>query len=149
MVGMLGAKALELFGGAAVLEAASRVHVGQHDYLFRAQYLRRLGHELDAAKSDHVGVGVCRLARQLQRIADKIGEILNLGLLVIMREDHGVSVLAQPVDLSAQVETRKIFTDGSSHGLSLSWRLPRASYTASPCRAIRRISRQTDGPRAQ
>src|SRR3546814_12203839 len=62
-------------------------------------------------------------------VADEIGEILNLGLLVIMRQDHGIAVLAQPVVLVAQVETRKIFADGSSHGLFLSWSWIRACYT--------------------
>src|SRR3546814_14954381 len=58
----------------AVLEAASRVHVGQDDDLFGRQYLRGLGHELDPAKGDDVGVGIRRLARQLERVADEIGE---------------------------------------------------------------------------
>src|SRR3546814_14030231 len=37
-----------------------------------------------------------------------------------MREDDGVEVLAQAVDLPAQVKTGKRFADGSSHGFSLS-----------------------------
>src|SRR3546814_464914 len=103
-----------------VQTCALPIYVGQHDDLFGRQYLGRLGHELDAAKGDDVGVGVGGLARQLQRIADEIGDILNLGLLVIMREDDGVAVLAQAVDLPAQVKTGKRFADGSSHGFSLS-----------------------------
>src|SRR3546814_7738628 len=88
MIGMLRPEARELFGRATVLEAAPRVHVGQHDDLFGRQYLRRLGHELDAAEGDDLGIGVRGLARQFERAADENGEILNLGLLVIRSEEH-------------------------------------------------------------
>src|SRR3546814_6344442 len=56
MIGMLRPEARELFGRATVLEAAPRVHVGQHDDLFGRQYLRRLDHELDAAEGDDLGI---------------------------------------------------------------------------------------------
>ena len=57
MVRMRLAERLELVGRAAVLEAAAGVHVGQHDDLVGRQDLGGLGHEADAAKGDHVGVG--------------------------------------------------------------------------------------------
>ena len=104
MVGMGLAERLELVGRAAVLEAAAGVHVGQDDDLVGRQDLRGLGHEADAAKGDHVGVGRLRLARQIEAVADEIGEVLDLGRLVIMGEDDRVALLAQPVDLGAQVE---------------------------------------------
>src|SRR3546814_17384330 len=49
MVGVRFAEAFELFGRTAVLEAASRVHVGQDDDLFGRQYIRGFGHEFDAS----------------------------------------------------------------------------------------------------
>ena len=49
--------------------------------------------------------GALRL--KIEAVADEIGEILDFGLLVIMREDDGVALLAQPVDLGAQVEAGK------------------------------------------
>jgi hypothetical protein len=73
MVGMRARKR-ELLGRAAVLEAASGVHVGQHDDLFGAEDLRGLGHEFDAAKGDDLGIGLGRLARQIEAVADEIGE---------------------------------------------------------------------------
>ena len=91
-------------GRAAVLEAAAGVHVGQDDDLVGRQYLRRLGHEADAAEGDDVGVGRLRLARQIEAVADEVGNVLDFGRLVIMAEDDGVALLAQPVDLDAQVE---------------------------------------------
>ena len=104
MVGMRLAERGELVGRAAVLEAAAGVHVGQDHGLVRRQDLRRLGHEPDAAKGDHVGVGLGRLARQIEAVADEIREVLDLRLLVIMGEDHRVALALQPLDLAEQVE---------------------------------------------
>ena len=94
MIGMRLAERRELLGRAAVLQAAAGVHVGQHDDLVGRQDLGGLGHEADAAEGDHVGVGRRRLARQIEAVADEIGEVLDLGLLVIMREDDRVALLA-------------------------------------------------------
>ena len=94
MVGMCFAERLELVGRAAVFEAAAGVHVGQDDDLFGRQDLGGLGHEAHAAKGDHLGVGRRRLARQIEAVADEIGEVLDLRLLVIMREDDRVALLS-------------------------------------------------------
>ncbi len=104
MVGVRRAERRELVGRAAVLEAAAGVHVGQDDDLLRRQDLRRLGHEADAAEGDHLGVGGRRLARQIEAVADEIGEVLDCRLLVIMGEDHRVALALQPLDLGEQVE---------------------------------------------
>ena len=99
MVGMLRAEGCELLGRAAVLEAAAGVHVGQDHSLVGAQDLCGLGHEAHAAEGDHLGIGLRRLAAEFERVADEIGKILNLRLLVIMGQDHRVTLLAQAVDL--------------------------------------------------
>ena len=104
MVRMGLAERLELGRRAAVLEAAAGIHVGQHDDLVGRQDLGGLGHEADAAKGDHVGVGRLRLAAEIEAVADEVGNVLDLGRLVIMGEDDRVALLAQPVDLGAQVE---------------------------------------------
>ena len=103
MIGVRFAEGLEFFRRAAVLEAASGVHVGQDDDLFGAENLRRVGHEFDAAEGDHVGVGFRRLARQLEAVADEIGEVLNVGGLVVMRQDNRVLLLAEAIDLGEQI----------------------------------------------
>ena len=54
-------------------------------------------------KGDHLGVGRRRLARQIEAVADEIGKVLDFGRLVIMGEDDRVALLAQPIDLGAQV----------------------------------------------
>ena len=70
----------------------------------RRQDLRGLGHEADAAKSDDVGVGRRGLARQIEAVADEVGEVLDFRLLVIMGEDDGVALALQPLDLGEEVE---------------------------------------------
>ena len=92
MVRMRRAERRELVGRAAVLKAAAGVHVGQDDDLLGRQDLRGLGHEADAAKGDDVGVGRLRLARQIEAVADEIGEVLDVRLLVIMGEDDGIAL---------------------------------------------------------
>ena len=48
------------------------------------------------------------LAAQFEAVADEVGEVLQLGLLVVMRQDHRVALLAQAVDLGAQVEPGQV-----------------------------------------
>ena len=43
---------------------------------------------MHAAERDHLGVGLRRLLRQAERVADEIGHVLHLGQLVVVREDH-------------------------------------------------------------
>ena len=47
---------------------------------------------MDAAKEDDVGVGLRGLIAQAQRVADEIRDVLDLGHLVIVREDDGVAL---------------------------------------------------------
>ena len=50
------------------------------------------------AEHDHIGISVGSLSRQLKRVTDEIGDVLNFGLLVIVRQDHGIAFLAELVD---------------------------------------------------
>src|SRR4030095_16051299 len=56
------------------------------------------------AKGDDLGVGRRGLARQIEAVADEVGEVLDFRLLVIMGEDDGVAFLLQSRDLGEQVE---------------------------------------------
>ena len=104
MIGMGSSKGRELVRRTAVLEAATGVHVGQDYRLLGRQDLRRLGHEADAAKGDHLGIRLSGLARQIETVADEVREVLDFGLLVIMREDYGVALALQALDLAEEVE---------------------------------------------
>ena len=52
---------------------------GIRTVLFGREDRRRLGHEVDAAEGDHLGVGGGRLARELERVAGEVGDLLELG----------------------------------------------------------------------
>jgi hypothetical protein len=92
--------------GARVGQRAAGLEVGQHDGLLRVHDLGRLGHEVDAAEHDHFGLGVARALGELERVAEVVGDVLDVRVLVVVRQDHGVARLAQSVDLGEQVETR-------------------------------------------
>ena len=47
------------------------------------------------------------LARQIEAVADEVREVLDLRLLIIMREDDRVALALQPLDLGEQVEPRQ------------------------------------------
>ena len=83
-------------GRAAVGKRAAGVQVGQQDQLVRVDNLGGLGHEVDAAEDDHVGIGLRRRLRQRQAVADMVGQILNLGVLIVMRQNDGVQLLFKP-----------------------------------------------------
>ena len=59
----------------------------------------RLGHEVDAAERDRVGIGRGRLPREPERVADEVRDILNLGNLVVVGEDHGAALGGERANL--------------------------------------------------
>ncbi len=80
-------------------ERAAGLEVGDQDGLLGVQDLRRLGHEVDAAEDDHVGVGLGRLARQGERVAGEVGDAVeDLRRLVVVRQDHRVPLLLEAPD---------------------------------------------------
>ena len=50
-----------------------------------------------------VGVGLRRLAREAERVADEVGDVLELGQLVVVGEDHRVALGGERADLVAQL----------------------------------------------
>ena len=95
---MLVDEGLELVRRAAIREGATGFEVRDHDGLVRIQQLRRLGHEVDATERDHVAVGALGGLRQGQRVADDVGEILNLGFLVVVGQQESAALPFQIED---------------------------------------------------
>ena len=89
----------ELIRGDRRGERAAGVEVGDEHGLVGAQNGRRLGHEVDAAERDRVGIGRGRLAREPERVADEVRDILNLGNLVVVGEDHGAALGGERANL--------------------------------------------------
>ena len=50
---------------------------------------------MDAGKTDDIGVGIPRSLGQLERIADKVGQVLDFGLLVIVGQEDCVALLLE------------------------------------------------------
>jgi hypothetical protein len=107
-IGMLRTEGSELLGRAAVLQRTAGVHVGQDHRLLGREDLGRLRHEAHATEGDHVRVGRLRLAAEIEAVSDKVRDILDLGLLVIMRQDHRVALLAQAIDFGADVDALEV-----------------------------------------
>ena len=71
------------------------------------QDLGRFGHEKNTRKNDHVRSGNSSLLRELQAIAHKIREVLNLRFLVIVRQYHGIHLPLQARYLLFEIEVRQ------------------------------------------
>jgi hypothetical protein len=53
-----------------------------------------------AAEDDYFGVAnLAGLAREFERIADKVGDLENFGALIVVRQDNGVAFALEAVDL--------------------------------------------------
>ena len=57
---------------------------------------------MHAAEGDHLGVGLRRLLREPERVADEVGHVLHLGQLVVVREDHGAALGGERAYLGLQ-----------------------------------------------
>ena len=71
-----------------------------------------------------------RLAGQIEAVADEIRKVLDLGLLIIMGEDHGVALVLQALDLAKQIQAPQIVASEPSF-LPLQRACARASLIAS------------------
>jgi hypothetical protein len=88
-LGELAPRNLELIARRHVGHGAARREIRQDHFLLRpAQDVGALRHEMHAAEDDEVGgVSRCCRARELQRVADEIGELDDFVALIVMPED--------------------------------------------------------------
>ena len=80
------------FDGAGFHEAATGLAIGHHDGAGRVQHLGGFRHEPDAAEGDHVAGELAGLAGEFEAVADHVGQFLNLGFLVMMRQEDGAAL---------------------------------------------------------
>lgn len=79
------------FGGIARLgERAARFGIRDKHLFVGRQHLGGLCHEVYAGEEYYVGIGILRLYRQRQRVAEEIGNSLHFGRRVVMGEDDGI-----------------------------------------------------------
>ena len=76
--------------------------IGQEHFLGGIHDLRRLGHEMDAAKKNDISLRRLRLVGKAERIAHVIGHFLDFSHLIVMRQDHGSLLLLQGQDFFLQ-----------------------------------------------
>ena len=63
------------------------------------------GHEGNPAKDDHLGIRASGLDAQTQGIAHIIGDILDLGQLIVMRQDDGAALSLETINLLNNIHT--------------------------------------------
>jgi hypothetical protein len=83
-------------------ERTAGAEVGQEHRLLGTEDRGRLGHEVDAAEDDRLRVGRGRLAREAERVADVVRDVLHLGSLVVVGEDHRVLLSGELADFFMQ-----------------------------------------------
>jgi hypothetical protein len=81
----------QLLRGDRICQRAPGLQVGDQHPFVGAQDRRGLGHEVHAAEHDRVGVGLRRALGETERIAHIVGDLLDLGQLVVVRQDHCVA----------------------------------------------------------
>jgi hypothetical protein len=59
-----------------------------------------------AGKNDHVGVRLGGRLRQAEGVADKVGDVLDIRLLVQVRQDNGVLFFFEFFDLGKKIQRR-------------------------------------------
>ena len=82
----------QLLGRDHIGHGAAGRWLGHEHLLLQRKNGGRLGHETHAAEDDHCRVRFGRLDAQPQRIATEIRQVLNLRRLIIVRQDHGVAL---------------------------------------------------------
>ena len=99
---MLGLPGAQLPGAERGGERAARLGVGDQHGLVRGKDGGGFGHEVNAAEHDRLCVGRGGLAGEPERVAHVVGDVLDLGALVVVGEDDGVSFAGERPDLFLQ-----------------------------------------------
>ena len=113
--GVLGLPGAQLIGVDRLRERAAGAEVRDQHGLLGAEDRGGLGHEVNAAELDHLGIGLRRLAGEAERVADEVGHVLQLRQLIVVGEDDGVALggerahlLAQARDLAPRSASREV-----------------------------------------
>ena len=63
---------------------------------------------MDSAKQNHVRICFSCLITKAKRVADEIGGILQFGNLIIVRQDHGVPLVFELLQLFRQIDAAPV-----------------------------------------
>ena len=92
----------ELFRRTGVAERATGIQVGNDHGFAGIHNFGGLAHEMDAAEGDDIGLGFRGAVSQTERIAHMVSQLLDLGDLVVVREDDGVAFFFETLDFVGQ-----------------------------------------------
>ncbi len=98
-------KFFQLRGRAAVGERAPGVEIGHKHLFVRTEYFDCLAHEVDSTHDDDVIVELLGNLSQGQRIAHKVGHILDVTHSVVVGQDDGVFFFFESDYFLSQVDT--------------------------------------------
>jgi hypothetical protein len=76
---------------------------GEDDFGFGIDQLGGLGHEPDPAEDDQPGAHRTGLAGELQRVADEVGDVVDVRNLVVVGEDDRANRGLQVADCRFQI----------------------------------------------
>ena len=114
----------QFLGRAGIAERAAGVEVGENHGLAGIDDFRSLSHEVDAAKSDDVGLRLGRPVGEAERVAHVIRQLLDLGSLVVVGENDGMALVFQALDFV-----------GQEHGITMNARVRRGNQRTRPSRS--------------
>ena len=98
LVRMLAQVSRQLVRRAGIAERATGIQVGYDDCFRRVDDLGGLAHEMDTAKGDDIRLGLGRAVTQTERVADMVGQFLDLRDLVVVRQNDRVALLLEAQD---------------------------------------------------
>lgn len=81
---------------------------------------------MHARKYDHVGLGLSGFLGEAEAIADIVGDVLDVGILVVVGQDYGVPFFFEAFDAGEDVFPLKHGALGITSALSLQWKVQRS-----------------------
>jgi len=91
VIGIAATKFPDRLDRATFHQAATGVLVGDDDNAVRIENFGRFRHKPDAAHGDDIALGFAGFTRQFEAISHDIGKFLNLGFLIVVRQEDCVT----------------------------------------------------------
>src|SRR5690606_466588 len=99
-----GLEGAYIVGGDRGGEGAAGLLRGEEDLPVGVQDLGGLGHEADAAEDYRVGVGLHRLAAELEGVSGEVADrVEERGLHIVVAEDDGAALGLELIDLPGEL----------------------------------------------
>ncbi|OQC22831.1 MAG: hypothetical protein BWX70_03011 [Verrucomicrobia bacterium ADurb.Bin070] len=99
---MLRLEVAELLAGDHVGHRAAGIRSRQQNRLAGIENRGGLSHKVNTAEHNDIRLDVGRLAREFQRIAREVGDVLHLTKLIVVGQDDGVPFSLQQLNLVMQ-----------------------------------------------